>query len=318
MISEFALIERYFTRPASSADLGVGDDCALLSVSPGHQLAVSTDMLVSGRHFFADVDPHRLGHKALAVNLSDLAAMGAKPRWFTLSLALPAIEEPWLAAFADGMFDLAREFGVELVGGDTTSGPLNICVQIMGEVPTGQALLRSGARPEDDVWISGTLGDAALALDGLQGKISLAGEGFAFVRDRLERPLPKVNLGLALRGLAHAAIDVSDGLLADLGHILTRSCVGAALDWESVPLSNAMRSVEDLSVVRRCALSGGDDYELCFTAPACVRPHIDALRDTLGVALARIGVITAACDLQVRDVRGEPIEIERHGYDHFA
>lgn len=318
MISEFDIIKRYFTRPAPSADLGIGDDCALLSVTPGHQLAVSTDMLVSGRHFFPDVDARALGHKTLAVNLSDLAAMGARPRWFTLSLALPAADPAWLAAFSDGLFALAGRFGADLVGGDTTAGPLNLCVQIMGEVPRGQALTRAGARDGDDIWVSGCLGEAALALAALRGEVQLTPAQMALCRARLERPEPRVALGLALRGVAHAAIDVSDGLLSDLGHILERSAAGARLDWEAVPRAQALRDLGDDALVRRYALAGGDDYELCFTAPAAQRDRVRAIAAQVDVALSRIGIITGAPGLVVADAAGRPLPIESRGYDHFA
>lgn len=316
MISEFDIIRRYFTRPAPSADLGVGDDCALLSISPGQQLAVSTDMLVSGRHFFADTDPARLGRKALAVNLSDMAAMGATPRWFTLSLALPEADEAWIAEFSRGLFGIAREFNVELIGGDTTAGPLNICVQIMGEVPRGKALMRSGARVGDDIWVSGTLGDAALALLALQGTVPLKDEALSRLRGRLESPTPRLALGIALRDIAHAAIDVSDGLLADLGHVLEHSAVGASIEWERLPVSPTVRAMGEGSIRRHCVLSGGDDYELCFTAPTTARENIEALSRPLNLPLSRIGSIVAS-GLNVYDGRGTPIEIDRHGYDHF-
>jgi len=222
-MGEFDLIARYFKRPARRAALGVGDDCALLQPRPGTQLAISSDMLVVGRHFFAAVDPRTLGHKALAVNLSDLAACGAQPLAFTLALSLPGVDEAWLASFSDGLFALADAHGCELIGGDTTAGPLNICITVFGEVPVvngqSQALLRSGAKPGDDLYVSGTLGDARLALDALLGKISVAPEVLAQARLRLEQPSPRVALGLALRGIASAALDVSDGLIGDLGHI---------------------------------------------------------------------------------------------------
>ncbi len=229
-MGEFDLIARYFTRPVrpgGAAALGVGDDCALLAPRPGMHLAVSSDMLVEGRHFFAGVDPRTLGHKALAVNLSDLAACGARPLAFTLALALPQADAPWLQAFADGLFALADAHGCELVGGDTTRGPLNLCITVFGEIPAGQALLRSGARAGDDIWVSGTLGDARLALEALLGHIQLPANALAHARQRLEQPTPRVQLGQLLRGIASSALDVSDGLLGDLGHILAAIGVGA-------------------------------------------------------------------------------------------
>jgi thiamine-monophosphate kinase len=236
-MTEFDLIRRYFTHAARGAVLGVGDDAALVRVAARNELAVSADMLVEGRHFHAGADPQRLGHKALAVNLSDLAAMGAKPRWATLALALPKIDEKWLGAFSRGFMALARRYAVALVGGDTTRGPLNIAVQIMGEVPAGKALRRDGAKAGDDVWVSGYLGEAAMALDMIESKgwrrISAADR--RMLEARLHEPTPRVALGAALRGVAHSAIDISDGLLADLGHICERSRVSAKIEWEAVP-----------------------------------------------------------------------------------
>ncbi len=318
MMSEFAVIERFFTRPAPTADLGVGDDAALVRVPEGHQLAVSTDMLVCGRHFLAGVAPARLGHKCLAVNLSDMAAMGATPRWFTLSLSLPEVKEPWLEEFAKGLFTLADQFGTELIGGDTTAGPLNICIQILGVVPTGQALQRSGAKPGDDVWVSGTLGGAALGLAALQGEVPLSSEALGYALDRLERPLPRVELGIALRGVASAAIDVSDGLLADLGHILERSKAGASIQWERVPLSNVLRSGCEVEQQQRYALGGGDDYELCFTASPRHREVISDLARVHGISVTRIGAIHTGEGVLVRDSAGQRVKLARHGYDHFV
>ena len=312
MSSEFDLIRRHFTRPTPGAVLGVGDDAALLALTPGRQLAVSTDMLVSGQHFFSDTDPEALGHKALAVNLSDLAAMGARPRWATLALALPEIDEVWLSAFARGLYALADAHGVELIGGDTTRGPLNICITVLGEFEPGQALRRDAAQPGDDIWVSGELGGAALALRHLRGELDL-GEHAAPCLGRLQRPQPRVELGLRLSGLAHAAIDLSDGLLADLGHILERSGVGAVIDQASIPVAGAFADFPPY--FEACALAGGDDYELCFTAtPECA----DALRQAAlecGVAVTRIGRITEGPDLV--DAEGRVFAHTR-GYDHFA
>ncbi|MEQ1657684.1 MAG: thiamine-phosphate kinase, partial [Hylemonella sp.] len=276
-MGEFDLIARYFQRPqrpyTGAVRLGVGDDCALLQPAPGTQLAISSDMLVEGRHFFADVDPATLGHKALAVNLSDLAACGARPLAFTLALSLPQADEAWLAAFARGLFALADAHDCQLIGGDTTRGPLNICITIFGEVPVtdkgSRALLRSGARPGDELWVSGTLGDARLALEALQGRRKLPPALLQAARARLEQPTPRIALGLALRGVASAALDVSDGLLGDLGHILQASGCGACIDTTlAAPLlatpDVTLDEAERLSLV----LAGGDDYELLFTAPA--------------------------------------------------
>ncbi len=312
MSSEFDLIRRHFTRATPGAVLGVGDDAALLALTPGRQLAVSTDMLVSDRHFFSDTDPDALGHKAMAVNLSDLAAMGARPRWATLALALPEADEAWLSAFARGLYALADAHGVELVGGDTTRGPRNISITVLGEVGVGQALRRDAARVGDDVWVSGALGGAALALRHLRGELDLGAEA-AHCLERLQRPQPRVELGLRLGDLAHAAIDLSDGLLADLGHILERSGVGAVIDCAAIPVAGAFSSFPQH--FDACALAGGDDYELCFTAASeCA----DALRQAAlecGVAVTRIGQITATPGLQ--DAHGRVFEHTR-GYDHFA
>ena len=314
-MSEFDLIQRYFTRPAPSAALGVGDDAALVEVGAGKELAISSDMLVCGTHFMADADPFLLGHKTLAVNLSDLAAMGAVPRWATLALALPDADEDWLQKFSAGFFALADAHGVELIGGDTTRGPLNLCVTILGEVPRGRALRRDGAQFGDDIWVSGTPGQAALGLACEQGRLTLYDQ----VRDdclkALHQPQPRVALGLALRGIARSAIDISDGLLADLGHLLQRSAAGAELEIETLPIVGT--GVEQ-ELAQQCALTGGDDYELCFTAPATARDTLAALADQLPLALTRIGQIRAGHGCVVRDAAGREMKIEKAGYDHFA
>jgi thiamine-monophosphate kinase len=287
--------------------VGIGDDCALLRPDAGLELAVTTDMLVEGRHFLPGADPEALGHKALAVNLSDLAAMGAAPRWVTLALALPATDEGWLAAFARGFFALAERHGVDLVGGDTTRGPvLTINVTALGEVPSGVALYRAGARPGDDIWVSGELGGAALAL---------AHPDLAAVAGRLHRPEPRVELGERLRGLARSAIDVSDGLAGDLGHILERSHVGAVIEYERIPRPAAFGGFRELE--RDCVLSGGDDYELAFTAAQAQRAEIESLGRELKLPLARIGAIqSGAAKLVVLDAAGKPMA-HRGGFDHF-
>jgi len=314
-MSEFNLIRRHFTRATPNALLGVGDDCALLQVSAGKVLAVSSDMLVSGTHFFADADPYLLGHKTLAVNLSDLAAMGATPRWATLALSLPCVDEVWLEQFSAGFFALAQKYNVDLIGGDTTRGPLNLCVTIMGEVSAQQALRRDGAQLDDEIWVSGKLGDAALALAHLQGKLSLPEAELVTVAPALHQPQPRVALGLALSGLAHSAIDISDGLLADLGHILDASQVGAQLEFAAVPMSDVLRSHQDL--VAPCALAGGDDYELCFTAAPQHHAELLRLSVELSVPLTRIGKIIAGKGCVVRDGTGNPINLARGGYEHF-
>ncbi len=322
MLSEFELIRRYFTHRPRHAVLGVGDDAALVSVRRGCELVVSADMLVAGRHFRRDADPRQLGHKALAVNLSDLAAMGATPRWATLALALPAADARWLADFSRGFMALARRFGVDLIGGDTTRGPLNICVQIMGEAPRGAALRRDGARPGDDIWVSGVLGDAALALAALQRRIRLEPAEFARCAARLNRPEPRIALGLALRGVAHSAIDISDGLCADLGHILERSGVAAEIEFAALPASTVLRRYLDRRVARAALLAGGDDYELCFTAPQRARARVLRSGTRAGVALTSIGRVHARVRNQsrlvVRAADGAALRFERGGFDHFG
>lgn len=318
MASEFTLIERYFARPTPSAVLGVGDDAALLAITPGMELAVSTDMLVAGTHFLPDTDPRKLGWKTLAVNLSDLAAMGALPRWATLSIALPAADEAWLAAFADGLFKCADEFGVELVGGDTTRGSLTMSISILGETSPGQVLRRDQARVGDDIWVSGTLGGAALGLAALQHRAQLNEMDTMHCRRALETPQPRVALGLALRGIAHAAIDISDGLLADLGHILERSGLGAEIHFESLPAHPALFPLLDQSWARHCLLAGGDDYELCFTASPSREKEIMAISQKLHLPLHRIGSITSHAGLRLLDGSGNLMSTEQAGYDHFA
>ncbi|AEB86710.1 thiamine-phosphate kinase [Alicycliphilus denitrificans] len=327
-MGEFDLIARYFTRPVrpgGGVALGVGDDCALLAPAPGMQLAVSCDMLVEGRHFFADVDPAHLGHKALAVNLSDLAACGARPLAFTLALALPRVDELWLQAFAGGLLRLADEHGCALVGGDTTAGPLNICITVFGEVPAGQALLRSGARAGDDIWVSGTLGDARLALEALQGRVQVPAGMLAAARARLETPTPRVALGLQLRGIATSALDVSDGLLGDLGHILRASGVGAEIDVDEVSkliaasaLSTGDRGHFDTELLRQCTLAGGDDYELAFTAPPARREAVARAAAAAATPVARIGRIRAEPGLRLVDAQGRALAGRYASFDHFA
>jgi thiamine-monophosphate kinase len=319
-MGEFDLIARYFTRPARRSPLGVGDDCALLAPRPGMQLAVSTDLLVEGRHFLANVDPRTLGHKCLAVNLSDLAACGAQPLAFTLSLALPRIDEPWLAAFAQGLFALADRFDCELVGGDTTGGPLAINITIFGEVPPGQALLRSGARPGDDLWVSGTLGDARLALEASRGHVALPQEVLAAARARMDSPEPRVALGMALRGIATAAIDVSDGLLGDLAHVLERSGVGATVQADCAADLLAAGSAGFApapELLHELVFAGGDDYELAFTAPPSRRQEVGAAGASTATRVTRIGSIVADPGLRLLDAQGKALARRFQGFDHF-
>lgn len=318
MASEFDLIARYFDRPAPNAVLGVGDDAALIRPAPGMELAVSADMLVAGRHFFPDADPERLGHKSLAVNLSDLAAMAATPRWALLSLALPEADEAWLAGFSRGFFALADRYGVDLVGGDTTRGPLNISVTILGEVPAGGALRRDGAKAGDDIWVSGEIGAAALGLRHLFGELELTGSEAAACLARLHAPEPRVTLGLALAGVAHAAIDISDGLLADLGHILERSQLGAEIELARLPAAAAVAARLPDPRAMACLLAGGDDYELCFTAAQGQQEAVLAAGQSAGVPVSRIGRISAAPGLRVRRPDGEQLDMKVTGFDHFA
>lgn len=328
-LGEFELIARYFQRPQRPATgtvvLGVGDDCALLQPRPGTQIAISCDMLVEQRHFFADVDPATLGHKALAVNLSDLAACGARPLACTLALALPRADEAWLTAFARGLFALADAHDCQLIGGDTTRGPLNICITVFGEVPVvdgrSQALLRSGARPGDEIWVSGTLGEARLALEALQGKLQLPADVLHAARARLECPTPRVALGLALRGVASSCIDLSDGLMGDLGHILEQSGCGATLDTAAATGLLAVAATHaGLGAEQRLGLvlGGGDDYELLFTAPPSARAAVLAAGQQTGTPVTHIGVIEAAAGLRLVDAQGRELPQRYASFDHFA
>lgn len=323
-MGEFELIRRHFQRPGvalpGNVPLGIGDDCALLQPAPGFQLAVSTDMLVESRHFFPDVAPQALGHKALAVNLSDLAAMGARPLGFTLALALPAADEAWLTAFAQGLFALADAHACPLVGGDTTRGPLNICITVLGEVRAGQALRRDAARAGDDLYLSGRTGEARLALE------LLLGTGWAMahtppdalprLRARLERPVPRLALGQALAGLAHAAIDLSDGLAGDLGHILQASGVGAELALTELPLAPDLQTLPEAQRLD-CLLNGGDDYELLFSAPPDARATIEAAARTSQTPVHRVGRISAEPGLRWLDAAGQTVAFSTRGFDHF-
>jgi thiamine-monophosphate kinase len=317
-LGEFDVIDRYFTRPARTAGLGVGDDCALIAAPPGLTLAVTTDMLLEGRHFLPGTDPFALGHKALAVNLSDLAAMGADPRWFTLAIALPAVDAGWLERFSAGLFALADAQRIELVGGDTTRGALTLAITAIGTLPTGYALRRDGAAVGDDVWLSGATGEAALALAALRREAVLDDAGLAACRARLDTPVPRITLGRKLRGLASAAIDVSDGLAADLGHILERSGVGAELWLEALPRAPALAACPDGALAQRCLLAGGDDYELVFTAPPERRDDVLAAGTAADVTVTRVGRIEARAGLIVRDAAGAPVPLATHGFDHFG
>ena len=320
MTPEFNLIKQYFTRPTRDTKLGVGDDAALISLSAGMELAISADMLVAGTHFFADCDAYQLGWKSLAVNISDMAAMGANPKWATLAIALPEIKESWLAEFSRGFFACAESFNVDLIGGDTTRGPLTISVQIMGEVPIGKAIRRSGAKVGDEIWVSGKLGDAALALAHIQGKLVLPEEASLTCAKALHTPQPRVALGLALRDLANSAIDISDGLLADLGHILEQSTVGATLELSSIPHSTFAGFPLDLNGehLRKMVLAGGDDYELCFTAPVEKHAEIIKISEVTKLQLSCIGHVTNNTGLTLYGLDNEILNMKETGFDHFS
>jgi thiamine-monophosphate kinase len=336
-MGEFDLIERYFKAPARAmqqrdscnkdiqlVQLGIGDDCALLQPSPGMQLAISSDMLVEGRHFFADVDPYKLGHKALAVNLSDLAACGAKPLAFTLALALPQANAAWLEPFSHGLLTLAAQHNCHLIGGDTTQGPLNICITVFGEVPKQQALLRSGAKAGDDIYVSGTLGDARLALEALRGNLTLPVEALTAAKTRLETPPPRVALGMTLRGIASSAIDVSDGLLGDLGHILKQSNVGAVID---TTIATDLIATKAINTPAKCqftsqkqlefVLAGGDDYELAFTAPVAMRDAVQAASTASATKVTRIGSVEAELGMRLVDAKRQSLVNDFGSWDHF-
>ena len=332
-MGEFDLIERFFKAPAramqqqanhQAVQVGIGDDCAVLQPTTGIQLAISSDMLVEGRHFFADVDPFKLGHKALAVNLSDLAACGAKPLAFTLALALPKADAAWLEPFSHGLLALAAEHNCQLIGGDTTQGPLNICITVFGDVPRGEALLRSGAKTGDDIYVSGTVGDARLALEVFRGTLEVPAEAFATARVRMETPTPRVALGIALRGIANSAIDISDGLLGDLAHILKQSSVGALIDTSIAINLIAAKAINTLAKCRftlqnqlEYVLAGGDDYELAFTAPVAMREAVlDAAKAT-STKVTRIGRIEAELGLRLVDANGNSVVNDFGSWDHF-
>jgi thiamine-monophosphate kinase len=336
-LGEFELIGRFFERgrPATGrVALGIGDDCALLDTGGPELLAVSTDMLVEDRHFFADVDPAALGHKALAVNLSDLAAIGARPIGCTLALSLPAADAGWLEAFSGGLLALADAHGCPLVGGDTTRGPLNLCVTVLGTVPAADALRRDRAREGDDLWISGAIGAAAWAVQarlgagrwpspGEPGPGGVGAPALAAARARLERPVPRVALGLALRGVAHAAIDLSDGLVGDLGHLLARSsaaagvALGAAIEAQALPLDAALAALPRERRVA-LALAGGDDYELLFAAPPSRREAIEAIASRTGLTLSRVGRVDAGPGIRLVDAEGRATIPNARSFDHFA
>lgn len=323
MPTEFDIIKKYFTQGTTNTDLGIGDDAALISPSAGCQLAISTDSSVVGTHFFSHAEPYDIGWKSLAVNISDMAAMGATPKWATLALTLPKVSEYWLKEFSRGFFACAKNFHVDLIGGDTTKGPLNIGIQIIGEMPTGKSLKRSGAEENQDIWISGTLGSAALALASINNPQFLLEDKALFAcLKALNTPLPRVTLGIALREIATSCIDISDGLLADLGHILTASSngnkkLGAIIQLESIPCIPTIKQWLSEEIVRKALLAGGDDYELCFTASRERREAILWLAQKMKLPLTHIGRINRTGKLSVLH-QNKPVNISTLGYEHFA
>ena len=317
MTPEFNLINQYFTVPTRHTSLGIGDDAALISVGAGMQLAISSDMLVAGTHFFHDAAPYDVGWKALAVNISDMAAMGAQAKWATLAIALPEVNEAWLREFSRGFFACSAEFNIDLIGGDTTRGPLNISVTIMGEVPTGQAIKRCGAQVGDDIWVSGRLGSAALGLAHLQGKMHFPEDTLPACLNTLHTPAPRAALGLALRSIATSCIDVSDGLLADLGHILKASHCGATLDLEKIPCIEYFKNDLDNAETQQMLLAGGDDYELCFTAPKSKCEEINLLSKQLNLVITCIASTRTDIGLQAYYKKNQ-ITLLKQGFDHFG
>lgn len=317
--NEFDIIKQYFSWPAPANMLGVGDDCALLAPSLGCKMAVSTDMLIEGRHFLPDTDPQTLGHKALAVNLSDLAAMGAKPLACTLALALPAIDHSWLKGFASGFKALSQASNCALLGGDTTRSQtgITISITVMGEVRRNHALRRGNARHGDDIWVSGSLGGAYIALLLFQGRLPNHNNQLEQLRHYLELPQPRIALGSSLAGVANAAIDISDGLLQDLGHILTASSCGAEIYLDQLPLAPEIAGL-DQTLRQNALLAGGDAYELCFTARPRRREQILALAQKLGIAVSLIGKIMAGDQCKIIDANGNQVQQELKGFDHFA
>ena len=331
---EFDLIERFFKTGAASlrtdADhaiaLGIGDDCALIKSQADEEIAITSDMLVEGRHFFVGANPELLGRKALAVNLSDLAAMGARPIGFTLAIALPAVDGTWLAAFSKGLLAMAEEYSCPLIGGDTTAGPLTISITAFGAIPKGEAIRRSGAKPDDDVWVSGTVGDARLTLAALRHEINLPNEDLKQIEHRMHQPTPRVELGIHLRNIASAALDVSDGLLGDLGHILKQSQVDAEIQLGTLPKSITLQK-QDVQIQNQFAACGGDDYEICFPAPTSQRDNIQAINKLIGLPLTIIGKTVQKKDVEVKvrllDKSGTLLDDAEaapflKSFDHFA
>jgi thiamine-monophosphate kinase len=319
---EFSLIARYFDRVRRArldVETGIGDDCALLNIPDKQTLAISTDTLVSGNHFLPDISPVDLAHKALASNLSDLAAMGADPAWLTLAITLPEVDEDWLEAFSDSLFEQINYYDMQLIGGDTTRGPLSMTLGIYGYVPAGRALKRSGAKPGDWIYVTGTPGDSAAGLAILQDRLHVDNEQDAqWLVKRHLRPTPRILQGQALRDLASAAIDLSDGLSSDLGHIVKASDCGAMLDMDAMPFSDAMRRQVEPEQALRWSLAGGEDYELCFTVPERNRGALDVAIGHLGVPFTCIGQMSADVEGIQFSRDGKPVSFDLKGYDHFA
>lgn len=317
---EFDLITRYFNRQQNNRKdvrLGIGDDCALLIPPLQNELAISTDTLVCGTHFLPDINPADLGYKALAVNLSDLAAMGADPAWLSLALTLPEVNEPWLAAFSDSLFSLLDYYEMQLIGGDTTRGPLSLTLTVHGWIPVDKALTRSGAKAGDWIFVTGTLGDSAAGLAVLQAQLKVDDDARCdYLVNRHLRPTPRILAGQALRQLASSALDLSDGLASDLGHILKASGCGARIDLDKIPLSEALAHSCSREQALRWALTGGEDYELCFTVPEKNRGAIETALAALALPCTCIGQIAANGGFKLFD-GGEPVEFEARGYDHF-
>jgi len=333
-LGEFDLIQRFFKAGADAMHpndekviaLGIGDDCALLKPAAGEEIAITSDMLVEGRHFFMNANPGLLGRKALAVNLSDLAAMGAKPIGFTLSIALPNVDIAWLEAFSKGLFAVANQYSCPLIGGDTTAGPLTISITAFGSIPSGKAIRRSGAKVGNDIWASGTIGDARLALAALRHEITLPESDLKQIEHRMHNPTPRVELGMTIRELASAALDISDGLLGDLHHILKQSQVSAKVFLDQIPKSETLQKQSE-DIQNQFAASGGDDYEICFTAPTEKRDVIDEISTALNLPLTRIGSITekvgAAEKLSLFNKNGDLLDETKSAallksFDHFA
>lgn len=316
-LSEFQIIEQYFTRLAPARDdviLAIGDDAAVLRPAPDMELALTLDTMVAGVHFHHQAAAADIGYKLMAVNLSDLAAMGARPCWALLGLSLPEVDEAWLGDFAQGLSEAAAEYGVQLVGGDTTRGPLTLSLQLSGQIPPGAALRRGGARPGDGIYVSGDLGAAALGLKIEQGETDLAPIQQAAMLERLYRPRARIEAGVQLRGVASACIDISDGLLADLGHILDASACGASVELASLPMCAEVAACQDIEL----ALAGGEDYELCFCVPPAQEERLQAIRSAWTHACTRIGTIEAEPGVRLRSADGRPYQPARRGYEHFG